>query len=788
MLPTLSRVLSAHFALLTAWLAVAESRAQLSWIGAGTSGAPAVWNDLNNWTGGVPVSSGTYALTFLNSGASYSQNNLTSLTLSSLTFDATAQTNELTGNAVTLSGDVTVSSTAAQTVALATTLASGNRNFTVNSGPLTWSAALSGTGALVKSGSGTLILSATNTFSGGTTINAGTLQISASGVGGTGAIRGSVTVNSGATLLITAQDALGYNSGTKVDTLVIAGGTVTHQASGNLTLANVAVSLTGGTLQSTSTGEIDFFDLNAATTTTGNTTITTNASATTSLIAGSIRLRQGNSDPTGTVFTVADGAAAVDLHVSANLTEGAAQSIASAITKAGSGLMLLSGTNNYTGPTTVSAGTLRAGSTQAFGSNSAVSLANTSGALLDLNNFNNSLGALSGGGTTGGHVSLGSAILTVGGANTSPGAYAGVISGTGSLVKTGTGTLQLTGFNTFSGGTTINAGTLQLNASGGGGTGILRGTVTVNSGGTLLTTAQDAFGWRSGERVTTLNINGGTVTHSSANNLSLAAATINLTGGTLQSTHASGRIDWLVDSGTGVKTSVNSLASDTLSSIGGTIWLRQGDSNLTGTIITVANGSAPVDLQISANLINYSTASAISKAGYGTLLLSGSNTYTGATFINEGTLQIGSTTALPSGSALTLANGATLAMQGFSASAASLNFAGGARVSFNLGTPGTTLLALSGALNKSGSGSYFLDFSGGQLGTYRLSTFSSSTFSTGDFTLSFGAGYAGSLSLGGTTLDLTITAIPEPANIGWLAALGALGSAATRRPRRTQLS
>ncbi len=774
--------------LLAAWLAVAESRAQLSWIGAGTSGSPALWNDLNAWTGGVPVSSGTYALTFINSGASYSQNNLTSLTLSGLTFDATALTNELTGNAVTLSGDVTVSSTAAQTVALATTLASGNRTVTVNSGPLTWSAALSGTGALVKSGSGTLILSATNTFSGGTTINAGTLQINASGVGGTGAIRGSVTVNSGATLLITAQDALGYNSGTKVDTLVIAGGTVTHNASGNLTLANVAVSLTGGTLQSTSTGEIDFFDLNAATTTTGNTTITTNASATTSLIAGSIRLRQGNSDPTGTVFTVADGAAAVDLNISANLTEGAAQSTASAITKAGSGLTLLSGTNTYTGPTTVSAGTLRAGSTQAFGINSAVTLANTSGALLDLNNFSNSLGSLSGGGTTGGHVSLGSAILTVGGANTSPGAYAGVISGTGSLVKTGTGTLQLTGFNTFSGGTTINAGTLQLNASGGGGTGILRGTVTVNSGGTLQTSAQDALGWNTGTRVTTLNINGGTVTHSSGNNLSLAAATINLTGGTLQSTNGSGRIDWLVDGG--VKTSINSLASSTLSSIGGTIWLRQGDNDLTGTIITVANGSAPVDLQISANLTNYSTASAITKAGLGTLQLSGTNNYAGATLINAGTLQIGSATALPSGSALTLANGATLAMQSFSASAASLNFAGGARVSFNLGTPGTgtTLLALGGALNKSGSGSYFLDFSGGQFGTYRLATFSNTTFSTSDFTLSFGAGYAGNLSLGATTLDLTITAIPEPANISWLAALGALGCVANRRPRRTQLS
>ena len=744
---------------------------------------PALWSDTNSWSGGTPILSGTYSLSFVNTSTSYSQNDLTGLTLSGLSFGASAQGNTLTGNAVTLTGDVTVASSATQTVSLATSLASGNRTFAINAGQLTWTAILSGSGALVKTGAGTLQLTGFNTFSGGTTINAGTLQLNASGGGGTGILRGTVTVNTGGTLLTTAQDALGFNTGTKVDSLIIAGGTVTHNASGNLTLSTMAVSLTGGTLQSTGSGAIDFFDNTTASSSTGNTTITSNASATTSLIAGSVRLRQGDNDATGTLFTVADGAAATDLHVSANLTEGAAQSVVSAITKTGSGLMLLSGSNNYSGPTTVSAGILRAGSTQAFGNNSAVSLANTSGASLDLNGFNNSLGSLSGGGTTGGTVTLGSATLTVGGANTSPSAYAGVISGSGALVKTGTGTLQLTGFNTFSGGATINAGTLQLNASGGGGTGIVRGTVTVNTGGTVLTTAQDALGWNTGARVTTLNISGGTFTHNSTNNLTLAATTVNLTGGTLQSTNT-GPIDFLVDAG--VKTAINSLASPTLSSIGGTIRLRQGNSDATGTIITVADGAAPVDLQISANLTNFSTASAISKAGPGTLRLSGNNNYAGATFINAGTLQVGSATALPSGSAVNLANGATLDLQSFSATAASLVFAGGGRMSFNLGTPGnsTALLALSGTLNKSGSGSYFLDFTGGQLGTYRLSTFSSTTFGAGDFTLGFGVGYAGILTLSATALDLNITAIPEPASFGFFAALGSLLCTLVRRPRR----
>ena len=75
------------------------------------------------------------------------------------------------------------------------------------------------------------------------------------------------------------------------------------------------------------------------------------------------------------------------------------------ITKAGSGTVVLGGANTYSGSTTVNQGTLRAGVvTQAFGVTSAVTMANTVGAILDLAGYNNTIGSLAGGGSTGGNV------------------------------------------------------------------------------------------------------------------------------------------------------------------------------------------------------------------------------------------------------------------------------------------------------------------------------------------------------------------------------------------------
>jgi autotransporter-associated beta strand protein len=84
-----------------------------------------------------------------------------------------------------------------------------------------------------------------------------------------------------------------------------------------------------------------------------------------------------------------------------------------ALTKSGSGVFTLSGSNTYSGVTTITGGTLLAGGTQALSANSAVKVADTDGALLNLNGYSSTIGGLAGGGTLGGNVVMGSGTLTL---------------------------------------------------------------------------------------------------------------------------------------------------------------------------------------------------------------------------------------------------------------------------------------------------------------------------------------------------------------------------------------
>ncbi|MFM9968850.1 MAG: autotransporter domain-containing protein [Burkholderiales bacterium] len=304
------------------------------------------------------------------------------------------------------------------------TLVIGGNNSTTG-----FSGTLSGTGTVTKNGTGTLGLGPQVTFSGTLNANGGHLNLSsapttlnfglnvASGVtitppGGQltlGSLSGAASLGFGNNLTI-GND----NTSTSYSGVLGGNGTLTKQGTGTQTLtgANTYVNgttVTAGTLSGTTTS------LQGA--------ITNNATVT------------FDQTTNGTYAGVMSGTGALN--------------------KTGTGTVTLTGANTYTGATNITTGTLRAGAANVVGAGGGSAVTVAAGATLDLNSNNQAIGSLAGGG----NVTLGTATLTAGAANTST-TFFGVISGTGGLSKAGTGVLTLSGANTYSGGTTVTAGTL----------------------------------------------------------------------------------------------------------------------------------------------------------------------------------------------------------------------------------------------------------------------------------------------------------------------------------------
>jgi autotransporter-associated beta strand protein len=301
---------------------------------------------------------------------------------------------------------------------------------------------ISGAGSLVKTGTGTLILSGMSTFTGATTILAGILM-----QGAANALPGSsaVTVSAGAILDLNSFD-------NAVGSLAGAGSVVLESATLITGSDNTSTSFAGiisgtGSLVKTGTST---FTLSGINTYTGATTI----------IAGILTLGATNALPGSSVVIVVAGATLALNNSNDNTSTSFAGTVSGAggLAKIGSGTIILSGISTYTGATMVSAGVLRLGATSAVPASSSVTVA--AGATFDLNNSSLAIGSLAGAGA----VTLGSGTLTTGGDDTST-AFSGILSGTGRLIKTGTGTLTLSGENTYNGPTLVTAGTLLVNGS-----------------------------------------------------------------------------------------------------------------------------------------------------------------------------------------------------------------------------------------------------------------------------------------------------------------------------------
>jgi autotransporter-associated beta strand protein len=197
------------------------------------------------------------------------------------------------------------------------------------------------------------------------------------------------------------------------------------------------------------------------------------------------------------------------------------------------------------------------------------------------------------------------------------------------LEKTGGGSLVLTGVNSYTGGTTVTGGTLELNNSSTYDLSAVNGFLTVASGATLKLSGLDYTGLgRLGNRVTTLEVIDGTVENTIQS--WVVGASVNLTGSTM-----SGAGTYHV-----ISSAFNSFESSTTTSISNNFVIRKdyGSADLS---LDVADGTAATDLLISGNIGQFGAGTAaVNKFGLGKLVLSGLNTYTGNTTIDEGTLEL----------------------------------------------------------------------------------------------------------------------------------------------------
>lgn len=146
-----------------------------------------------------------------------------------------------------------------------------------------------------------------------------------------------------------------------------------------------------------------------------------------------------------------------------------ANNVAGSLTKTGDGTLVLGVASTYTGTTTIEKGTLKTSVVNAIASSSSVNVA--SGATLDMDGKNQTLESLGGGGTIIGNATADAVTLTLQYDTGNQNNFSGVIEdgtkgGKTDLVKTGDGALTILSANSYTGATTIDAGTLALKDSG----------------------------------------------------------------------------------------------------------------------------------------------------------------------------------------------------------------------------------------------------------------------------------------------------------------------------------
>jgi autotransporter-associated beta strand protein len=535
-------------------------------------------------------------------------------------------------------------------------------------GLITFTGPLSGAGALQMRGAGTLLVDSAHTYTGGTTVSGGTLSLQGP----------AAQLGSGGTVLIGAAGTLTLGQGAVLPQAVTSqGGTLSNltgsgQLTGALTLlADTTVQVDGGAGGLNLDGGVGDAGSGAGLRKTGAGTLSLGGvgsyAGATQVDDGTLRVAVASAIGSGSAVNVAaaatlslaadqnvgslSGAGQVDLQsftlgtgndLSNTTFSGAIQG-SGGLNKVGSGRFTLSGSNLYSGQTTVSAGELALLNGAALADSSAVSVAGPATLIIA---SNETLGSLAGNGT----VRVEAPLLTVGARGTDA-AFSGQIQGAGGLLKTGAGQWTLSGSNGYAGATRVAAGVLQLASAAAAAPGAA---MTVDAAGTLDLQTATELGSLAGAGTVALHgqplstgannsstgfsgnlvgsgsltkLGTGAFTLSGNNSFSgpvtVSAGQLVLAGGSAVNDTA----DLTVAAGASLGLSSN----ETLGSLGGAGTVVLGDNRLA----TGGNGSSTTFSGV------ISGSGGISKEGAGVFTLSGGNTYSGVTQIDAGTLQVG---------------------------------------------------------------------------------------------------------------------------------------------------
>lgn len=769
-----------------------------------------------NWVGDVPPAFGD-ALVFEGSTRTTPVNDFyDGISFASITFSAGSSDFTVSGNRINLtggasaiqgnhtSGTMTLSldvdyTTSAPTITQAsggnlTMSGNGQKNgwlLTFNSaGTITFSGILSGSGGVTKNGSGSLYLTGTNTYTGGTTLNAGVLGTSNSA--GFGNISGSITI-AGGTLRNSSASGLtlnnypfiiqssfsltsaggNFNLGSGAVTLqtsptittsasggsyfnflgIISGAyNIIHAGSGYLSFSGTSSTFTGtytensswgtyvssltnlssnSSLGAPSTVENGTIDFNGGTSSVqlvlvGSSSFSTNRVINLGGTTGGIIVYNLMSNSYSATFTsdltatgngnktlVLTGGNTADNLFSGIIPDPSTGAISVTVNEGSK--YILSGTNTYTGTTTISSGTLQIGngSTTGIISNSS-NVANSDELIVNRSN---------------------------------DWTYSGVISGTGTLEKTGAGAYTLTGTNTYTGETTITNGNLQIGDNGT--TGIIASSSIVNNSELTFSRSDDITysGVISGTG-TLEKLSAGTLTLSGANTFTgdiLFPSQAVTDGGTILVTHANGlgvgpktvsmlghnNVNNTIELSGGITITDIDIETAGRTDPGYEVFLKNvsGDNIWNGDVsIVAAGGGYHIDSDAGTLTINGTFSNSYSseryiylegasngvyngviqdgtsmlhfrKGGTGTWIISADNTYTGTTGINAGTLQIGNGGTTGSVTSSTIANASELIVNRSDA----WNYSGVISGVGNLTKQGAGTLTLSGANTYTGT-------------------------------------------------------------------------------------